>query len=30
VGRLAAFLASDDAHNITGQAVNLDGGARMS
>ena len=30
VGRLAAFLASDDAHNITGQAVNLDGGARMN
>ena len=30
VGRLAAFLASDDARNITGQAINLDGGRRMN
>ena len=30
VGKLAAFLASDDARNITGQAINLDGGTRMN
>ncbi len=30
VGKLVAFLASDDAANITGQAVNLDGGRNMS
>ena len=24
IGKLAAFLASDDAHNITGQAINVD------
>ena len=30
VGKLAAFLASDDAMNITGQAINLDGGTRMN
>ena len=30
IGRLAAFLASDDAHNITGQAINVDGGRRMN
>jgi NAD(P)-dependent dehydrogenase (short-subunit alcohol dehydrogenase family) len=30
VGKLAAFLASDDARNITGQAINLDGGIRMN
>ncbi len=30
VGNLAAFLVSDDARNITGQAINLDGGARMN
>jgi NAD(P)-dependent dehydrogenase (short-subunit alcohol dehydrogenase family) len=30
VGKLAAFLASDDARNITGQAINLDGGSRMN
>jgi len=30
VGKLAAFLASDDARNITGQAINLDGGVRMN
>ena len=29
IGKLAAFLASDDAHNITGQAINVDGGRRM-
>ncbi|MBI4305908.1 MAG: SDR family oxidoreductase [Chloroflexi bacterium] len=27
VGQLVAFLASEDARNITGQAVNVDGGA---
>ena len=30
IGNLAAFLASDDARNITGQAVNLDGGWYMN
>jgi NAD(P)-dependent dehydrogenase (short-subunit alcohol dehydrogenase family) len=30
VGKLAAFLASDDAKNITGQAINVDGGRRMN
>ena len=30
VGKLAAFLASDDAANITGQAINLDGGRYMN
>ena len=30
IGNLAAFLASDDAHNITGQAINVDGGSRMN
>jgi NAD(P)-dependent dehydrogenase (short-subunit alcohol dehydrogenase family) len=30
IGRLAAFLASDDAENITGQAINVDGGCRMN
>jgi NAD(P)-dependent dehydrogenase (short-subunit alcohol dehydrogenase family) len=30
VGKLAAFLVSDDARNITGQAINLDGGTRMN
>ena len=30
IGRLAAFLASDDARNITGQAINVDGGGRMN
>lgn len=30
VGKLVAFLASDDAHNITGQAINVDGGRRMN
>jgi enoyl-[acyl-carrier-protein] reductase (NADH) len=30
IGKLAAFLASDDAHNITGQSINVDGGIRMN
>ena len=30
IGKLAAFLASEDAHNITGQAINVDGGRRMN
>ena len=30
IGRMAAFLASDDAENITGQAFNVDGGRRMN
>ncbi len=30
IGKLAAFLVSDDAHNITGQAINVDGGRRMN
>ena len=30
IGKLAAFLASDDAHNITGQAINVDGGRLMN
>ena len=30
VGKTAAFLASDDARNITGQAINVDGGRRMN
>ena len=30
IGKLAAFLASEDAHNITGQAINVDGGLRMN
>lgn len=30
IGKLAAFLASDDSHNITGQAINVDGGRRMN
>ena len=29
MGNLTAFLASDDACNITGQAINIDGGARL-
>ena len=29
IGNLAAFLASDSAKNITGQAINVNGGARM-
>ena len=30
IGKLAAFLASDDAMNITGQAINVDGGIRLN
>ena len=30
IGNLAAFLASDYARNITGQAINVDGGFRMN
>ena len=29
IGNLAAFLASDYSRNITGQAINVDGGSRM-
>ena len=27
IGRAVAFFASDDAKNITGQSINVDGGA---
>jgi NAD(P)-dependent dehydrogenase (short-subunit alcohol dehydrogenase family) len=30
IGRLAVFLASEDARNITGQSINVDGGMNMS
>ena len=30
IGKLAAFLSSEDARNITGQAINVDGGLRMN
>ena len=30
IGRLAVFLASEDARNITGQSINVDGGMIMS
>ena len=30
IGKVAAFLASDDAQNITGQAFNVDGGIYMN
>ena len=30
VGRAVAFLASDDASEITGQALNVNGGSIMS
>jgi NAD(P)-dependent dehydrogenase (short-subunit alcohol dehydrogenase family) len=29
IGRLAAFLASEDARNITGQAISVDGGITL-
>jgi NAD(P)-dependent dehydrogenase (short-subunit alcohol dehydrogenase family) len=29
IGKLAAFLASEDARNITGQSIELDGGMVM-
>ena len=29
IGKIAAFLASDDAVNITGQAINVNGGTRI-
>ena len=30
IGKLAAFLASEDARNITGQSINVDGGIRLN
>ena len=30
IGKTTAFLVSDDARNITGQAINVDGGIRMN
>jgi len=29
IAALVAFLASEEAKNISGQAINVDGGARM-
>jgi len=29
IGRLAVFLVSEDAKNITGQSINVDGGIVM-
>ena len=29
VGKMAAFLASEDARNVTGQSINVDGGSHM-
>ena len=30
IGKAVAFFASDDAKNITGQSLNVDGGMRMN
>ena len=30
IGKMAAFLASDDASSITGQSINVDGGRFMN
>ena len=30
IGKAAVFFASDDAKNITGQSLNVDGGMRMN
>jgi len=30
IGRAVAFFASDDACNITGQSLTIDGGSRMN
>ncbi len=30
IGKLAAFLCSDDAKNITGQSINVDGGQMLN
>jgi enoyl-[acyl-carrier-protein] reductase (NADH) len=30
IGKLAVFLASEDARNITGQSINVDGGIRLN
>ena len=30
IGKAVAFLASDDAYNITGQSLNVNGGTRMN
>ena len=29
IGNMAAFLASEDARNVTGQSINVDGGFKM-
>jgi NAD(P)-dependent dehydrogenase (short-subunit alcohol dehydrogenase family) len=29
IGKLTAFLASDDARNVTGQAISVDGGITL-
>jgi meso-butanediol dehydrogenase/(S,S)-butanediol dehydrogenase/diacetyl reductase len=30
IGKLVAFLASEEARNITGQSIHVDGGTSMS